>query len=436
MAPAVSSRIEVELTSARDDGTWTWRAAGAREPRGVLDSSVLYEGAKVGDVVRAEAEFEIDGITISSVQEPRARKGAPEGRIELLGPGRDQALVTTSLAGRKEGRKEGRRDKQGRRREDKERRRREGPPGPSERAERRRPAEVSAGGGSESPGRRERRQRPEGAERAGRRAEARPRRLAPRSVHREAVMESLSPEQRPVAEQLVRGGLPAVRQALEEQNRRARAEGRPEVKSDALIGMAEELLPMLKAATWRDRADAAARDMDGIGLRDLRSVVAGSESAARDDESRALAETLRKALDRRVTVARSQWVDAITAALDEGRLVRALHLSSKPPEPSSRVPADLAVRLRDAAGEAMSPGASPERWLGLLEAVLSSPVRRVVKPAGLPAGAGPELAEAARRASGQVPGLARILGIGMPPPPGPRRGHRPGPGSAQVPTSR
>ena len=32
---AVSRRIEIELTSARDDGSWTWRAAGAREPRGV-----------------------------------------------------------------------------------------------------------------------------------------------------------------------------------------------------------------------------------------------------------------------------------------------------------------------------------------------------------------------------------------------------------------
>ena len=31
------SRIEVELTSARPDGNWTWRAAGAREPRGVVE---------------------------------------------------------------------------------------------------------------------------------------------------------------------------------------------------------------------------------------------------------------------------------------------------------------------------------------------------------------------------------------------------------------
>ena len=32
----MSSRIEVELTSQREDGTWTWRAAGARQPKGVV----------------------------------------------------------------------------------------------------------------------------------------------------------------------------------------------------------------------------------------------------------------------------------------------------------------------------------------------------------------------------------------------------------------
>jgi hypothetical protein len=64
-------RIEVELTSARDDGTWTWRAAGARQPKGSLEGSLLYAGAKVGDVVRADADFDIDGITIISVLPPR-----------------------------------------------------------------------------------------------------------------------------------------------------------------------------------------------------------------------------------------------------------------------------------------------------------------------------------------------------------------------------
>ena len=73
----MARRIEIELTSARDDGTWTWRAAGAKQPKGVLDACVLYEGAKVGDVVRAEADFEIDGITILTCSRPRRRRPSP-----------------------------------------------------------------------------------------------------------------------------------------------------------------------------------------------------------------------------------------------------------------------------------------------------------------------------------------------------------------------
>ena len=60
----MSRRIEVELTSSRSDGTWTWRAAGAKQPKGDLDGSLLYDGAQVGDVVRADADFLMDGIVI------------------------------------------------------------------------------------------------------------------------------------------------------------------------------------------------------------------------------------------------------------------------------------------------------------------------------------------------------------------------------------
>ncbi len=81
---AVARRIEIELTSARPDGTWTWRAAGALQPKGTLDASVLYNEARVGDVVRAEAEFGIDGITVVSVEPPRSPEAADPNRIELL----------------------------------------------------------------------------------------------------------------------------------------------------------------------------------------------------------------------------------------------------------------------------------------------------------------------------------------------------------------
>src|SRR4051812_13804956 len=97
----MSRRIDIELTSARDDGTWTWRAAGARQPKGVLDGAVLYDGARAGDVVRAEADFEIEGITILSVVPPRETQ-TDESRLEVVGPPRDVAPVTSSLISRRE----------------------------------------------------------------------------------------------------------------------------------------------------------------------------------------------------------------------------------------------------------------------------------------------------------------------------------------------
>src|SRR6478735_6202570 len=111
----MSRRIEVELTSSRDDGTWTWRAAGAKQPKGDLEGSLLYDGAKVGDVVRADADFMIDGIVITAVLPPKGARKEPE-RIEIIGsPRRDDQLVTTQLAPKGRGGRDGDRDRRPRR---------------------------------------------------------------------------------------------------------------------------------------------------------------------------------------------------------------------------------------------------------------------------------------------------------------------------------
>ncbi len=232
-------------------------------------------------------------------------------------------------------------------------------------------------------------------------------------------MDSLPPEERAVAEQLLNGGVPGLRRALDEQNAKARADGRPEVKTDALFALAEELLPRLKGAEWRDRAEAAAKDVEQISMRDLRSVVAGADAGARDDESRILAKTLREALDRRETADRDAWIADVTTCLDEGRVTRALRVAGRPPDPRTRIPTELTGRLTDAASEALSPDTSADRWGQLLAALLESPVRRAVKPRGLPADPPESLVNAARQAAGRVPALAPLLGLSMPPPPGP-----------------
>jgi hypothetical protein len=224
-----------------------------------------------------------------------------------------------------------------------------------------------------------------------------------------------------VAEQLLRGGIPAVRQAIDEQNTRAKAEGRDGVTPEPLLAMAEELLPKMNLASWKDRAVAAQNAGKDTPLRELRSIVAGASTVLLDDEGRTLATALRESLNTRVLALRTAWVERINTALTEGRVLDALRTSARPPEPAARVPAELAVRLAGDAGSAMNATIPESDWLALLDAVVESPVRRTVRPAGLPAEAGEPLLAAARRAAGTVPELARLLGLPIPPPPGPRR---------------
>lgn len=239
------------------------------------------------------------------------------------------------------------------------------------------------------------------------------------------MLTELPPEQRPVAEQVLRGGIPSVRQAVAEQNTEARGAGTPEVRADALVTLAESLLPRLRAAEWRDRAEAAAANAGEISLRDLRAVVAGSDAAGRDDASRALVTTLKEALERRSAEEREAWVAEIRGSLAGGRVVRALRVSGRPPEPGVRFPADLAQELAAAAGAAMSADTAAERWAALLDAVVASPVRRTVQPHGVPVDRGDDLERALRLAAPRVPALAAVLGRVRPPAPGPRRPPRP-----------
>ncbi len=284
-------------------------------------------------------------------------------------------------------------------------------------------AGAGAPGGDGAARRRTGPARPGGRESGGRESGGRdnPRRLAASTTYRNAALATLQPEQLPVAEQLLRGGIPSVRQAIEEQNARARAESRTEVTPGPLLAMAEQLLPLISLATWKDRASVARAAGKDVPLRELRSIVASSSTVTLDDEGSEMATALRASLTQRVTALRERWVERITSALDAGRVVDAVRASIRPPEPATRLSAELAVRLAEAAGQAMSSETPAAEWLALLEVVVDSPVRRTVKPAGLPTGADESLLAAARKASGYVPELARLMGIPIPPPPGPRR---------------
>ncbi|MGD9794926.1 MAG: hypothetical protein AB7V43_15750, partial [Acidimicrobiia bacterium] len=265
----MSRRIEIELTSARPDGTWTWRAAGAKEPKGVVDASVLHAGACVGDVVRAEADFDVDGITVLSVLPPKGARKEPE-RIVVLGSGKEFEPVLTTLAPKGPGDRRPRRD-DGERRP----RRDDGRPGGDRGPRGPRPE----GAGGERPNRGPRPDRPERPARPPRAplpTKPKPRRLKPGRVHVAAVIDELPMEHRPIAERLLQGGMQAVRQALEEQNTALAAEGKPTIKPGPLLDLAGDLQGRLRTAEWRDRAEAALAGAEEIDLRDLRSVVAAS----------------------------------------------------------------------------------------------------------------------------------------------------------------
>lgn len=415
----MSRRIDIELTSDRGDGTWTWRAAGAQKPRGTVDSALVPDGAKVGDVLRAQAEMDIEGVTITSLGSTQTRVRTEPERIEIVGSGRrdDEQLVTTQLAPKGRGDR-GDRDRRPRRDGDRpggDRDRRPRPGGDRPDGDRRPRGDRPEGD------RRPRRdgERTEGGARRGPRHPAppalperpKPKRLRPGRVHRKAVLADLPAEQQPIAEEVLRGGMPAVRQAIEAQNEKRAADGEAPINSAELLKLAESLLPRLRTAEWRDRAEAAIADGDQLDLRDLRSVVVAADAAARDDETRELASQLRAKLEERVVAEQALWLEDLQLALDAGRIVRALRVSSRPPKAGTMLSPELRLALTGGANAALTEEATPDRWAAVLDAIAFSPVRTEVAPVSQPAVPSEELLAVIKKYASRVPKVAIAFGI-------------------------
>jgi hypothetical protein len=441
----VPSRIDVELTSARPDGTWTWRAAGAREPRGVVEATLLPTGAKVGDVFKVEATVALDGIEIHSVVPDRPGRKEPE-RLEILGGGDFQG-VTTSLVGRRDRDDRGRRDRRSGERDDRRGPRPDGkrptdgrgsdrgderPAGDRPRSDHRRDERAGPGsentrgaGGTRRPPR-ERRERPTFAPVPEVPQRPKPKRLKPGRAHRQELLAVLPESHRPIADQLFRGGLPSVRQALQDQNDALRAEGKAEIATTGIEALAQDLLPRVRVADWLDRADAALVVVDDLDLRDLRSVVTASADpvVSRDDTTRELSGRLREALDRRQNEEYDTWLADITLALDVGRVVRALRLSSRPPKAGVPFPPELGNRLTEAATAALTADAASDRWAAVIEALAFSPVHAVVTPTAPPNQVTDDLRAVVKGVGSAVPQIASLLEVEVAPP-GRRTGRAP-----------
>lgn len=404
----MSRRLDIELTSTREDGTWTWRAAGAKVPKGVLESTLLPTSSKIGDVLKIEADFDIDGITVLSVVQQR-EKGQKATLLQLIS---DKPFVGITEKLTKKSR------------DDKPRRGKQGPstdrparddskkitlPKRPERADRRESTERAA--------------RPERATRPERRSFTPPypelpmrpaaKRLKPKRVHRSAVLESLPSEQRSVAERALAGGLRAVREAIKTQNVQLIKDGKPEIKPDGLISMAQDILPKLRVAEWLDKAEAAKSEIKLLDLRDLRAVVASGEDpmVLRDESTRALASELKAALKVRQEQEMAQWIEDIKAAIEVSRVVRALKLSGEPPKAGVLFPAELGSQIAKATTESLSGDAGADRWIAVLEALAFSPIRAAVKPAVPPDVVTDALRDTIKRLAPLLPQIALLFSI-------------------------
>jgi hypothetical protein len=229
----------------------------------------------------------------------------------------------------------------------------------------------------------------------------------------------LSPEQLPVAEQLLRGGVPAVRAAVELQNKNAAAQGRPTIDATTIERIAEELRNRTNLALWKDRAGGAIGAGRELRLRDLRAVVTSAKTVTLDEEARVQLKELQTALTARVEHLRTQWNEKLEHAITAKNVKEALALVARPPDVSTRLSADAAVRVVALVSESLSAEQDSKTWNEIVELAADTSIRRNVKPLGIPADESSHAV--AVHNAGAIPELAKLLGMRVPPPPPPTR---------------
>lgn len=413
----MSRRIEIELTSNKGDGTWTWRAAGAREPRGLISADMIPKGAGISSVFTAEVQSDMDGIAVLAVIETEDTRTAPE-TIEVLGTGKRSSGVNFKGGGRRRGK--GRGDGFG-----------------------------SGGFGGDGFGKGQPRQKQQGGRRKGGSRGAgqdRPARLRPARVHRKKWLASVPPEHAALAEQIAsgrgianeKGGVAEMDNGSEkggaaekggtEENNSASENGAASEKNSISEGdsvterdspsekgslsnkdVAAKLLSEYRMAEWRDRADLVLSNFEKIDLAEIRMLVADADVCARTPETRSQAEEARQKLGERTERQHGEWLADLATNLSEGRVLRALRMSGQPPKAGVPLPLDLVKWLTTATADILTPEAQPDRWEITLQALAVSPVRRLVRPSQPPAVVSPDLTEAVKDLSLRFPQIAALF---------------------------
>ena len=423
----MNKRFEIEITSQLSEDAWTWRVVGARLPKGKIDASLLPDSVQVGTVLRAEAESSLDGIDILRTFELEP-PSEPTNRIELLNT-RTQFAVTTQLAPKRGKQKRHARTQNA-----------------DNKGSKRTPNAHTASGSTAQLSNAQDARKPETRNRKELKGKNKKQRqsqkfqqnertherhkheqsgltqnrndasstqssnqLRPKKVHRQALMGCLTEEQKPLAHELAQGGIPHLRKLLERLDERAKAENLPQVASVKLLDLAEDFLPYIQTATWRDRAEAALESIEHVDLSEIRSIVVASDSSARTEETRVLADQIKSALTARVEFDHNKWLANLATNISENRAVRALRLSSQPPKAGAPLPVDIAERLIALASAELNEEISAHRWLVLVEALVYSPVRMHVQPAGKPKKPNDALLYKINKIAHKVPHIASMF---------------------------
>ncbi|MGB1677882.1 MAG: hypothetical protein ACPHEU_07580 [Acidimicrobiales bacterium] len=366
------NRLDIEITSQSTESSYTWRSAGAKEPKGTIKASLLPSGVAIGDVLKVEADFMIDGIEITAVLPQKIKKDGPE-LLELLGTGTEAAGVTTSLVKKSSNRK----------------RRKDARVGPKNKQAKDRKQSRSSKAKSERKDRKSFRS-PRG------------KRLKPSKKYRNEYIESLPELQKPIAKELSGSTIPNLRRTIEKMDL-------PEGFPDALLDYAENLNQQLKMAEWMDKATAVENNIENIDLQDFRSVVASSARWAKSSDSIAIKERLELKLNERIDQDHKKWLKSIEEALQEEKTVRALNLSSRSPKAGAQLPEAITTRLIEQANKALNAEATAHRWSIVAEAVAFSPVRQKITPDGLPTEISEELKQSIEKHGDRIPQIAKVF---------------------------
>ncbi|MDG2352620.1 MAG: hypothetical protein P8L35_07420 [Acidimicrobiales bacterium] len=387
------AKIDVVITSQRENGDWTWRAVGAREPKGTVEASLLPDNLSIGAKFSVETEHFLDGVVVTKVfdQKQSSEKGET---LEILGSGKQTDLVTTQLAKSKKGKRSSKRS----------------PSSSNSRADERNKSNKSNKSnktfGEKDKTSSSTKKKPRNERKNNDSQFPKSKRLKAKKHHRNEAVKNLPDDLKRLGEILLQKGIPGLRDSISTQNETAKKAGEPEIPEDLLLKLAERVYPDLRTAEWLDRADGALRGIETVDLRDIRSVIVASENVQKNDAVRSLAEKLKEGFNKRVDNDQKNWLKEVISTLKEGRVVRALRLSSRPPKAGFPLPEDLLNSLTEATNEALSADVTQSRWGTIAEAAAFSPIHERVIPAGVPKNPNDELLKIIRRISSRAPSIA------------------------------